>query len=130
MRKPSLSWKSPRSFGPAGAAVLRVLFALAAIIATFATYLSVSDVGNTSTTGSPLMFWLLVANLVVILFLAAALTARIWRLVKENQETGGGARLRLRIIALFGLAAMVPTVVVAAFMGTLINRSVENWFSE
>ncbi|MFC7290534.1 sensor histidine kinase NtrY-like [Hirschia litorea] len=128
MRTPTIKLKPPTNFGPIGTAVLRGLFAVAAIVATFATYLSVADVGNTSTAGSPMMTWLLVGNLLIILVLAAALTARIYRLFKENQSTQGGARLRLRIIALFGLAAMVPTII-AALLGTLINRSVENWFS-
>ncbi|ACT59349.1 sensor histidine kinase NtrY-like [Hirschia baltica] len=129
MRTPRIKLISPTNYGPVGTAVLRALFAISAIVATFATYLSVADVGNTSTAGSPMMTWLLVANLFIILILAAALMARIYRLFRENRSTQGGARLRLRIIALFGLAAMVPTII-AALLGTLINRSVENWFSE
>lgn len=128
MRTPTIKLKQTTNFGPVGTMVLRGLFAVAVIIATFATYLSVADGGNTSTAGSPIMIWLLVGNLFIIFALAAALTARIYRLFKENQNTQGGARLRLRIIALFGLAAMVPTII-AALLGTLINSSVENWFS-
>lgn len=129
MRSHSLKLKSLTNFGPRSTALLRAMFAVSAIVATFATYLSVSDVGNTTTAGSPKMMWLLVANLCIILLLGAALTARIYRLFKENRDTQGGARLRIRIIALFGLAAMVPTII-AALLGILINRSVENWFSE
>lgn len=122
--------KSPLSFGPTGAALLRTLFALAAIIAAFSTYTAVTSSGNAGATTSPVMIWLLAANLIIILVLGAALAARILRLYRENRETGGGAKLQLRIIALFAIAAMVPTLIVAGFLGTLINRSVESWFSE
>ncbi len=128
MKTSQFAFKPPANFGPIGTIVLRVLFAVSAILATIATYLSVAD-SQASTASSPLMIWLLVVNLVFILILGAALTARIYKLFKENQDTQGGARLRLRIIALFGLAAMVPTII-AALLGTLINRSVDNWLSE
>ncbi len=128
MRTPSIKLKSPTNFGPVGAAVLRALFAISAIVATITTYLSVADSSNTSAATSPMMTGLLIANLLIICILAAALMARIYRLFKENRNTQGGARLRLRIIALFGLAAMVPTII-AAMLGTLINSSVENLFS-
>ena len=128
MKTTGFALKPPTNFGPVGTIILRVLFAVSAILATIATYMSVAD-SQTSTASSPLMIWLLVVNLIFILILGAALTARIYKLFKENHDTQGGARLRLRIIALFGLAAMVPTII-AALLGTLINRSVDNWLSE
>src|SRR5262249_32675055 len=72
---------------------------------------------------------LLVANMLIILGIATVLGTRVWRLIKENRETEGGARLRLRIILLFCLAAAIPTVIVAGFLAVTINRSVEGWFS-
>jgi two-component system nitrogen regulation sensor histidine kinase NtrY len=116
-------------FLPSGSTILRLLFAVAAVVATIATYLSVTDSGNTTTSGRGYFLGLLVANLIIILILSFALGSRVFGLVQENRATGGGARLRLRIIALCGLAAMIPTLV-AAMLGVLINRSIESWFSD
>lgn len=123
--------KAPMSFGRTGNFVLVTMFIVSAGIAAFATYMSVTESGRTAVSGgSSVLVWMLVGNLALITVLAAALFIPIRRLVQENRETSGSARLRLRIIALFGFAAMLPTVVVAGFLGILINRSVEVWFSQ
>ncbi|MBB36755.1 MAG: PAS domain-containing sensor histidine kinase [Hirschia sp.] len=122
--------KTSMKFGPVGKPVLIVLFILSAAIAAFSTYMSVSETGRTAAGGSSVLMWMLLGNLALILVLGASLLVPIWRLYQENRQTSGSARLRLRIIALFGLAAMLPTFVVAGFLGVLINRSVEIWFSD
>jgi two-component system nitrogen regulation sensor histidine kinase NtrY len=115
--------------GRATSNTFKLLFALAAVIATGATYLAVTD-DNPTRAGQPGLLWLLIANLVIIAGIASVLGVRVYQLVKENRETDGGARLRLRIIFLFSLAAAIPTVIVAGFLAIAINRSVEGWFSE
>ena len=115
--------------GRATSNVFLALFALAAVIAAGATYLAVTDESPVQA-GQPGLLWLLIANLIIIASLASVFGARVLQLIRENRETGGGARLRLRIIFLFSLAAAIPTVIVAAFLAMTINRSVEEWFSE
>lgn len=115
--------------GRATSTGFRLLFALATVIAAGSTYLAVTD-NDPTDAGPPGLFWLLIANLIIIAGVAGLLGRRVMRLVKENRETGGGARLRLRIIFLFSLSAAIPSLIVAAFLAAAINRSVESWFSE
>jgi len=68
-------------------------------------------------------------NLVLILGLAAMVGVRVLALLNAR-FSDPGARLHLRFVALFALAAVAPAVVVALFYGVLVNRGVENWFSE
>ncbi|UTP37735.1 PAS domain-containing sensor histidine kinase [Phenylobacterium sp. LH3H17] len=68
-------------------------------------------------------------NLVLILALAAQVGVRLAALLRARSEDAG-ARLHLRFVTLFALAAVAPAVVVALFYGVLVNRGVENWFSE
>jgi len=68
-------------------------------------------------------------NLVLILALAAQVGIRMAALLRARSEDAG-ARLHLRFVTLFALAAVAPAVVVALFYGVLVNRGVENWFSE
>ncbi len=108
--------------------MFRLLFGLSVVIAAGATYLAVTDT-SPSAAGQPGLFWLLIANLVLIAGVATVLGVRVYSLVRENRETNGGARLRLRIIFLFSLTAAIPTILVAGFLAVAINRSVDGWFS-
>jgi two-component system nitrogen regulation sensor histidine kinase NtrY len=125
----SLQTEQPKlSIGRATSNTFKALFALAAVVAAAATYVAVTDT-SPQAAGRPGLFWLLIANLVAIAGIGSVLGFRVLQLIKENRQTGGGARLRLRIIFLFSLAAAIPTVLVAGFLAVTINRSVENWFS-
>jgi len=68
-------------------------------------------------------------NLVLILVLAALVGFRLLALL-DARSVDAGARLHLRFVTLFALAAVAPAVVVALFYGVLVNRGVDNWFSE
>ncbi len=115
--------------GRATSNAFKILFALAAVIGTGATYLAITE-NSPGAAGQPSLFWLLIANLIIIAGLAFVLGSRVMQLIHENRETNGGARLRLRIVFLFSLAAAVPTVIIAGFLAVGINRTVDSWFSE
>ncbi|RYZ11280.1 MAG: PAS domain-containing sensor histidine kinase [Alphaproteobacteria bacterium] len=115
--------------GRATSNTFKILFGLAAVIAAGATYLAITD-SSPGAAAQPGLLWLLIANLILIAGIATVLGMRVFHLMKENRESGGGARLRLRIIFLFSAAAAIPTLIVAGFLAVAINRSVEGWFGE
>ena len=98
-----------KKLGRATSNAFAILFALAAVIATGATYLSITE-NTPDEAGQPGLLWLLIANFIIIVGLGLVMGTRVLRLLKENRETDGGARLRLRIIVLFSLAAAVLVV--------------------
>jgi two-component system nitrogen regulation sensor histidine kinase NtrY len=65
-------------------------------------------------------------NLLLLLSLAAMIG---WR-VLSLRDADAGARLTLRFVAMFSAVAVAPAIVVALFFGVLVNRGVENWFSQ
>jgi len=67
-------------------------------------------------------------NLVLVLALAALVGYRFMAL-RQAQASDAGARLHMRFVSLFALAAVAPAVVVALFYGVLVNRGVDEWFS-
>jgi len=77
---------------------------------------------------SPFVLTLLAIGFVLILTLATLLAVRLFGLVNA-QSSDAGARLHLRFVALFALAAVAPAVIVALFFGVLVTRGVDNWFS-
>jgi two-component system nitrogen regulation sensor histidine kinase NtrY len=78
---------------------------------------------------SQLVLTVLGFNLILILALTSIVALRFVALLNAR-SIDAGARLHLRFVTLFAIAAVVPAVVVALFMGVLVNRGVENWFSQ
>jgi two-component system nitrogen regulation sensor histidine kinase NtrY len=114
--------------GRATSLAFKLLFAAATVMAIAVTYLALSASSPVALDRTTLQ-WLQYANLGLIALIGGVLSLRVFQLLRENRQTRGGARLRLRIIALFSLAAAIPTLVVAGFLAFGINRSVESWFS-
>ncbi len=70
----------------------------------------------------------LVVNLLVIGGLAVVIGRRVFSLFQRR--THAGARLHLRFVTLFSLVALVPAVLIAVVFGVLVNRGVDQWFSD
>ncbi len=78
---------------------------------------------------SELILAVLGFNLVLILALTLVVALRFGALMNAR-DSDAGARLHLRFVTLFALAAVAPAVVVALFYGVLVSRGVENWLGE
>ncbi|RAK52983.1 sensor histidine kinase NtrY-like [Phenylobacterium deserti] len=78
---------------------------------------------------SELVLTLLAFNLILILALTTVVALRFAALVNARSRDAG-ARLHLRFVTMFALAAVAPAVVVALFMGVLVNQGMESWFSK
>src|SRR4051812_29544891 len=72
---------------------------------------------------SSLILTVLGFNLVLILGLTTLVALRFAALLRAR-ERDAGARLHLRFVTLFALAAVAPAVVVALFYGVLVSRGV------
>ncbi len=68
------------------------------------------------------------ANLLLIAGLAAMVGRRALSLFRRR--TDAGARLHLRFVTLFSLVALVPAVMIALVFGVLVNRGIDQWFSD
>jgi len=77
---------------------------------------------------SPIVLTLLGLGFVMISGPAALLAWRMLTLLSA-QSRDAGARLHLRFVALFALAAVAPAIIVALFFGVLVTRGVDSWFS-
>jgi two-component system nitrogen regulation sensor histidine kinase NtrY len=106
------------------------LYAIAATVTAVAVWLVVAaPVSGPVGPASQALSAVLWVNLLVILALAAGVGAQVLRLLRER-ATDAGARLRLRFVSLFAMAAVAPAIVVALFFGVLVTRGVDNWFSQ
>ncbi len=78
---------------------------------------------------SELILAVLGFNLVLILGLTLVVALRFGELL-DARDRDPGARLQLRFVTLFAIAAVAPAVVVALFYGVLVNHGVDDWFSK
>ena len=67
-------------------------------------------------------------NLLLIGGLAFVIGRRVLSLFQHR--TQAGARLHLRFVTVFSLVALVPAVLIALVFGVLVNRGVDQWFSD
>jgi two-component system nitrogen regulation sensor histidine kinase NtrY len=79
---------------------------------------------------SPALRFILLADFVYILVVAALVLNQIVRLVAARRAKSAGSRLHLRLTGVFALLALIPTVIVAVFAGLTVNIGLEGWFSD
>jgi two-component system nitrogen regulation sensor histidine kinase NtrY len=77
---------------------------------------------------SQLILTVLGLNLILIAGLVAAVGLRVLELLRARSHDAG-ARLHVRFVFLFAVAAAAPAAVVFLFYGVLVTRGVDNWFS-
>ena len=86
--------------------------------------------------GSPLslkpntVFALVLANLIVLLVLGAALAGRLTRVWVERRRGSAGSRLHVRLVLLFGMVAVTPTIVVGVLATAFFSLGIQAWFND
>ena len=101
----------------------------ASLIVGVITYLVLT--GETSITPTEaLVKGLLSANVILALLLVGAIGWQIVAVVRARARGRAGARLHVRLVAMFGLIAVVPAILVAIFATVTLDRGLDAWFSE
>jgi two-component system nitrogen regulation sensor histidine kinase NtrY len=108
---------------------IAIALAAAALAAGIATYLAL--------TGAPpfgphpgVVLSLLNLDLVLLLALAALVAKRLVEVWAERRRGLAGSRLQVRLVGLFSLIAVLPTIIVAVFSYLFFSFGVESWFSD
>jgi two-component system nitrogen regulation sensor histidine kinase NtrY len=106
-----------------------IVLAAAALASGIATYLAL--------TGAPpfgpdpkAVLSLLNLDLVLLLLLGALIAKRLFEVWAERRRGLAGSRLQVRLVVLFSLIAVLPTIIVAAFSYLFFSFGVESWFSD
>ena len=73
---------------------------------------------------------LLNLDLVLLLGLGLIIARRLVRVIVEWRQGHAGSRLHTRLVLLFSLVAVAPSVVVAVFSVFFLNSGLEYWFSD
>ena len=73
---------------------------------------------------------MVVANLAVLLLLLAVLAGRLARVWVERRRGSAGSRLHVRLVLLFSVVAVTPTIVVALFATAFFTLGIQSWFND
>src|SRR6516164_1550832 len=108
---------------------IAIALAIAALGSGIATYLAL--------TGAPpfgprpnAVLSLLNLDLILLLALGAVIAKRLVEVWAERRRGLAGSRLQIRLVMLFSLIAVLPTIIVAGFSYLFFSFGVENWFSD
>ncbi len=106
---------------------LTALLVLACMVSVVATYGVLNGLIHVPT-GSGAAFWLLNADLVLLLVLGAVTARHLAHLWVTRQHSGAGSRLHLRFVGVFSIVAVAPAILVAAFSAVFFEAGVQTWF--
>ena len=102
--------------------------AFLAVLSGVLTYSAVTGVIPLPTTPD-LLVALLLINMALVLALAALIGWRLVRLWADRRAGQAGAKLHVRLVAMFAAVAVVPAIFVAVFAAVTLNLGIEAWFS-
>lgn len=87
------------------------------------------DLSPESSTGSNILFFLLINFNIILLGLLVFLVVRnVVKLIVERRRRILGSRLQVRLVLAFVSLSLVPSVLLFTIAGGLLNRSFDRWF--
>ena len=95
-------------------------------IATYAALTGMASMGANSRT----VLILLTIDLVLLLALSVVVIRRVVKVWVARKKGSAGSRLHVQLVALFGLVAITPAIVVAVFSLLFFGLGIESWFSD
>lgn len=100
--------------------------AMLSVVATYAAITGIAPFGPDPTT----VLWLLYINLILVLALGVLVARRLVEVWAERRRGLAGSRLHVRLVLLFGMVAVTPTIIVAVFSALYLNVGIQGWFSD
>ncbi|HEX9490439.1 MAG TPA: PAS domain-containing sensor histidine kinase [Stellaceae bacterium] len=107
-----------------------IALAIAAVASALATYAAMRGLPPFGPSRPDMDQLFLLLNLILVLPLCAIVAWRLVQVWAERRRGLAGSRLHVRLVILFSLVAVIPTIVVAVFSYLLFTFGVQAWFSE
>src|ERR1700731_415180 len=108
---------------------LAIALAIPALASGIATYLALTGAPPFGPHPSAVLA-LLNLDLILLLALGAVIAKRLIEVWAERRRGLAGSRLQIRLVVLFSLIAVLPTIIVAVFSYLFFSFGVESWFSD
>ena len=116
------------AFRPRSAAdVIAIALIVAGFISGAATFISLATLEPLAPNATTTLI-LVNIDLLIVVGLALLVARRLVRLWKSHRAGTVGSKLQVRLVALFGVIAMTPTVLIALFSILFFALGVQTWF--
>ncbi len=119
-----VAWAGRNRLGRAFAVTL----AAASLISALSTYASLTGASPLGSDPRTILIHLYV-DTVLFLVLGSVVARRLVLLWMERRRGSIGARLHTRLVVLFSLVALAPSVIVSVFFAVFFSFGIESWFS-
>lgn len=106
-----------------------IALTVTAVIFSFVTYSALSGWGAIGTDVRTILI-LLNIDLVLFLALGAIVARRLVQLWMERRRGAVGSRLHTRLVVLFSLIAVTPTIIISVSSAVFFSLGVQAWFSD
>src|SRR5262249_17469453 len=103
-----------------------VALALLSAVATFLVLANLTPITPTH----EVVLALLAFNAITVVILLAVIASEVWRVFAARRRGRAGARLHVRIVALFSVIAAVPAILVAVVASVTVDRALDRLFSQ
>jgi len=108
---------------------IAIIFAVASTFSIIATYFAIANSQSPFESDQNLVVLLIIIDLILLLSLAFLITRRLSRLIMERRRGIIGSRLQTRIVMMFSLVAMVPTIIMVISSAIFFNYGIQSWFN-
>ena len=126
--RPPVSWLRRVADILLGKVVTLVLAAVALTLGVV-TFIVLSG-GAPFTMRPNVVFGMVLSNLFTLLLLGAVLAGRLTRVWVERRRGSAGSRLHVRLVLLFSVVAVTPTILVAVLATAFFNLGIQSWFND
>ncbi|MCE3232636.1 MAG: walK [Rickettsiaceae bacterium] len=109
---------------------LAVVFAIASFISVVATYFVITQNESPLAANPTIVLGFIVIDLIFLLALVAVIAKRAVRLIIERRKGSVGSRLQTRIVLMFSLVAVIPSIIMAVFSLVFFSYGIQSWFDK
>jgi two-component system nitrogen regulation sensor histidine kinase NtrY len=106
------------------------LLALAAFISAIYTYVTITGQNEPLGIKPKKINFLVTLNLALLVLLIGIVSTRVVKLWHAVRSGLAGSQLQKRIVILFSLVAILPTIAVSVFSALFFNLGIQTWFDE
>ncbi|HYB57895.1 MAG TPA: PAS domain-containing sensor histidine kinase [Alphaproteobacteria bacterium] len=109
--------------------LLAIALAVCAALSGLATYAALTKALPVEVSPNLILVFLY-CDLILLLLLVVVVAHRITMVWMERRRGSAGSRLHVRLVVLFSLVTVTPTIVIAVFSSLFLNFGLQSWFSD
>ena len=109
---------------------LALMLVAGAIISTMVTYGVITRSSNPFGPSRTTVYALIGINLLFVLALGSIIAGRAYRLWKALRAGSSGSRLQTRIVTMFSLVSIIPTIIMLVFSAVFFQYGIQSWFDD